>query len=249
MIKIIDVSNNNGRVDFAAARRAGAVGVYLKVTEGTGFVDGTYLANRVAAKKAGLLVGGYHFAHPADNPTAEAAFFLAHLVYEPGDLIPMLDLERSAAPKPEGVVKPYAEAVAHAVKARHGHCGLYCGSYFIQAHNLADLGLPRWIPSYGAKPKLYSYVAWQFTDGLPKYPGAILHLDTSYVYNLPALVGHVPSPRPKPPVPTPPTPTPKPRKRRQWVWLFGMLFRRGTPGWRWVKRNWHRLGGRGRFPA
>jgi hypothetical protein len=42
--KIIDVSNNNGHVDFVAAKKAGAVGVYLKVTEGTGFVDQTYLA-------------------------------------------------------------------------------------------------------------------------------------------------------------------------------------------------------------
>jgi hypothetical protein len=233
--KFIDVSNNNGHVDFVAAKRAGAIGVYLKVTEGTDFVDRTYLANRAAAKRAGLLVGGYHFAHPADNPHAEAAFFLSHLKYEPGDLIPMLDLERSAAPKPEGVVKPYAQAFIAAVKKAHGHCGLYCGSFFIKAHGLADLGVPRWIPSYGAKPKFYSYAAWQLSNGDPKYPGAILHLDTSVVVDMRALRG-TPAPKPSPTPPPPPKPTPKPRPKRRYITYWGMRVRVGSRLYKWIRR-------------
>ena len=232
MTKIIDVSNNNGHVDFAAARKAGAVGVYLKVTEGAGFVDSTYLANRRAAKAAGLKVGGYHFAHPENSGSTEASFFLAHLVYEPGDLVPMLDMELD-----RGKPKPYTTAFVAAARARHGHCGLYCGGWFITKYGLESVR-PRWIPSYGARPTM-PCEAWQFSDGQAKYPGAILRLDTSYVYDMEALAPASPSPKPSP------TPAPQPveRKRKRlprWVTIDGLRMRRGGKLYRWVMRHLRR---------
>lgn len=236
MTKIIDVSNNNGHVDFAAAKRAGAVGVYLKVTEGTGFVDQTYLERRKAARAAGLKVGGYHFAHPGNSGAAEAAFFLKHLVYEKGDLVPMLDMETDS-----GRPKTYTSAFVAAVRKAHGHCGLYCGGWFIQKYGLQAYR-PRWIPSYGAKPTM-DYDAWQFSDGQDKYPGHIQHLDTSYVVRMDAMTGGTPAPKPKPPAPKPapaptpaPAPKPKPRpKKRRWVRILGQRVRVGSALWRQIK--------------
>lgn len=230
MTKIIDVSNNNGHVDFAAAKRAGAVGVYLKVTEGTTFVDSTYLDNRKRAKAAGLKVGGYHFAHPENSGTTEASFFLRHLVYETGDLVPMLDLELD-----RGHPTAYTAAFVKAVKTKHGHCGLYCGGWFIAKYGLQAYR-PRWIPSYGAKPTM-AFDAWQFSDGQAKYPGAILHLDTSTVVNMTAMTGGT-APRPKP-APTP-SPTPKPKRRRRFKRYFvnfGGKVREVSRAF-WVKHGW-----------
>lgn len=224
MQKFVDVSNNNGHVDFVAVKKAGAVGVYLKVAEGLGFVDLTYQANRKAARAAGLKVGGYYFAHPEDDPGAAASFFLSHLIFESGDLIPMLDLERGAAPKPEGVVKPYAQKFIAAVKAKHGRCGIYCGSYFIAAHALADLGVPRWIPSYGARPKFYSYAAWQFTDGQPQYPGSVDKLDTSVTADIYLLVYKAPLVK-------------KVKAVVKHVTLDGFTFRVGSGLYRWFVAN------------
>lgn len=225
MTKIIDVSNNNGHVDFMAAKKAGAVGVYLKVTEGTSFVDSTYLSRRKAAKAAGLKVGGYHFAHPGNSGSAEASFFLKHLVYEKGDLVPMLDMETDS-----GKPKAYTAAFVKAVKAKHGHCGLYCGGWFITKYGL-EAYRPRWIPSYGAKPTL-AYEAWQFSDGTAKYPGAILHLDTSYVTDMAALTGSTkPAPAPKP------KPKPKRRHFTRYFVNFAGKVRRVSKAF-WVRHGW-----------
>jgi GH25 family lysozyme M1 (1,4-beta-N-acetylmuramidase) len=55
--------------------------VYLKATEGTGYVDPDFVAERDAALAAGLLVGAYHFALPNRSSGAAQA---AHLVANGG---------------------------------------------------------------------------------------------------------------------------------------------------------------------
>lgn len=183
MQKIVDVSNNNGRVDFHAIKRAGAVGVYLKVTEGTGFVDSYYASNYAAAKAAGLKVGGYHFGHPKDSAAQEVGFFLSHLKLAPGDLKPALDLEvtdsRSAA-----TVRSYGTIFLNTLKSKIGEAGvLYSGAYFMSANGLLDRPELKWVASYGARPRI-RWDAWQFSDGQARYPGAINHLDTSEVSSI-----------------------------------------------------------------
>ena len=181
MHKIVDVSNNNGHVNFHAVKAAGAEAVWLKVTEGTDFVDPDYVANRARARAAGLRVGGYHFGHARSHPGAEAAFFLAHLQLEPGDLLPALDLEQAGLDgQPPAVVAAYGAGFLAAVRQQiDADPVLYTGSYVIAENGLERLPGPRWLASYGAPPKTYRWAAWQFTDGQPAYPGSILHLDTS----------------------------------------------------------------------
>jgi lysozyme len=90
----IDVSNVNGpfnwtpwkgKIDFA----------WVKVSEGTGFADGRAAANIAAARKLGLVVGGYHFLHAGSSGSAQAEAFLSHAHtagLKPGDLV-ALDAE------------------------------------------------------------------------------------------------------------------------------------------------------------
>lgn len=230
MQKIVDVSNNNGHVDFAAVKAAGAVGVWLKVTEGTSFVDPDYEANRSAAKAAGLRVGGYHFGHPKNGPTAEAAFFLSHLKLEPGDLLPVLDLEEQEGDATAilAYAAEFLAAVSHKIGER---AALYCGSYFMCANGLDSLPGPKWIPSYGSRPAFYAWDAWQFSDGQECYPGAICNLDTSYVRSLALVtykehsarraVGRV--------------------KKAAYIARDGLILHVGGAAWRWWKRNVARI--------
>lgn len=98
----IDVSNNNtGPVDFN-----GQAFAWLKVSEGTGFVDNTFGAFAADATLAGCPYGGYHFAHPDANSAAdEARFFLDH--YSPrGTVAPALDIE------PRGVGAQHRDPLA-----------------------------------------------------------------------------------------------------------------------------------------
>lgn len=180
-VKIVDVSNNNGAVDFHAVKKAGAVGVWLKVSEGTTFIDDTYLKNRTAAKAAGLKVGGYHFCHPGSPEATQVAFFVKHLVLEPGDLLPALDFEVGDGQSNSDLRAWISMALALLKKDIGQQPVLYAGQYFVQ-----DLPLhaPRWIPTYGAAPRVPGWAAWQFTDGQAQYPGSICGLDTSIVPDL-----------------------------------------------------------------
>jgi len=65
---------------------------FVKVTEGLGYVNPLWQAQRDHAKANGLLWGGYHYPHMANPPEAEADRFLAQVDWQPGDLI-VLDWE------------------------------------------------------------------------------------------------------------------------------------------------------------
>ena len=97
--KGIDVSHYQGTVNFNAAKADGVVFTFIKATEGhstsfrlpstteacsplhflTAYKDASFSANYEGATKAGILRGGYHFAHPDSSSGAvQAKFFLAH---------------------------------------------------------------------------------------------------------------------------------------------------------------------------
>ena len=65
--KGLDVSNWNGTINWDKVANAGYRFAFGKATEGTGYVDKTYTANRNGSEAAGLVFGAYHFARPAGS--------------------------------------------------------------------------------------------------------------------------------------------------------------------------------------
>lgn len=96
MALVIDVSNNNGRVDFAAAKRAGVKAVIAKASEGATYTDRWFSTHRHNASVNGLHFGAYHFANPALNRAHIEAKHFCDIVERVGvkDVKPVLDLER-----------------------------------------------------------------------------------------------------------------------------------------------------------
>jgi lysozyme len=93
---MIDLSNNNGSVNFSSVREAGQYRVYLKRSEGADFADPTFTGRYKAARDAGMRVGCYHFARPSKfTPKQEAVFFarLAPPLVDRISLRHALDLE------------------------------------------------------------------------------------------------------------------------------------------------------------
>lgn len=61
--------------------------VFIKATEGLGYVNPRATAQVAHARAAGLTVGWYHYPHIANSASAEADHFLTHTALRPGDLI------------------------------------------------------------------------------------------------------------------------------------------------------------------
>jgi lysozyme len=174
MLPGIDVSDNNGQVDWGAVAGAGYGFAIAKVTEGTGFVDPTFAGNWSAMKSNGLVRGAYHFARPDDNKAEdEAKFFLDTIKQQVGDLqkgdFLALDLETGS-----GDLGAWALAFLRTVKERAGFRPvLYCSPSFIQAHGLVNqselgnygLWLADWEGEEPSPPAPWQLLAlWQDND-------------------------------------------------------------------------------------
>jgi GH25 family lysozyme M1 (1,4-beta-N-acetylmuramidase) len=93
----IDVSHHQGTIDWVQVAASGQRFVIAKATEGLFSVDPTYATNRAGATAAGLVFGAYHFARPDLHPTdprGEADHFVDTAQLGPGNIVPVLDLER-----------------------------------------------------------------------------------------------------------------------------------------------------------
>ncbi|CAL5869899.1 uncharacterized protein PFLUO_LOCUS4132 [Penicillium psychrofluorescens] len=72
-----DISSYQGTVDFSGAYSSGARFVIIKATEGTSYIDSDFSSHYDGATSAGLIRGGYHFAHPDEGSGADqATYFL-----------------------------------------------------------------------------------------------------------------------------------------------------------------------------
>src|SRR6185312_14648937 len=68
----IDVSNNNGSINWTSVHGDGVAYAYAKAVEGTGFTDSFFSGNMSNGKNAGLKMGAYDFCHPESGcPSAE----------------------------------------------------------------------------------------------------------------------------------------------------------------------------------
>ncbi len=100
----IDVSDWQGDIPWQHVA-GGASFVYVKATEGIGFLSKTYAAQYDGAKAAGLYAGSYAFGRPDDGqPAAQADYFIDNASLTPDisgvaratdakTLPPMLDIE------------------------------------------------------------------------------------------------------------------------------------------------------------
>lgn len=94
----IDVSHHQDVIDWAQVAASGQRFAIAKATEGTSFVDPMYATNKAGAEANGIAFGAYHFARPDATPNdaqLEADHFVDTALLQPGNLIPVLDIERT----------------------------------------------------------------------------------------------------------------------------------------------------------
>lgn len=66
---------------------------FIRTTKGDTLVDAHYQRNYNEAKRLGIPRGAYHFLTNSASGKVQAELFLSHVIFEPGDLPPVLDVE------------------------------------------------------------------------------------------------------------------------------------------------------------
>jgi lysozyme len=92
-IQGLDVSHDQGQIDWSQVAAARRQFVFIKATQGITEADPDFKTNWQNAQEAGLLRGAYHYFQPGDDPLAQAKNFLSVATLQPGDLPPVLDIE------------------------------------------------------------------------------------------------------------------------------------------------------------
>ena len=207
MINGIDVSSYQSETYSTA----GLDFVFTKVTEGLGYVNPHWAAQRDHAKSQGLVWGAYHYPHMANDPVAEATYFLKQVAWKPGDII-VLDWE-GYDPANQGVPKSrqlaYRDAWLKYVKSvmPDHKVGMYCNTdYWLHVDQTGTCGDFLWIATGGAaagQPGIKH--AWTFHQY--STAGGIDH-DVANFPNRAALAAWANPTAPKPP--PAPKPAPKP---------------------------------------
>ena len=175
----IDVSSHNGYISvdsFLKMKSEGVKGVVVKISEGTSYVNPQARSQIANAKRAGLVVSGYHYSHfaSADRAVAEANYF-ANNAYALGltsnDLLVNDSEENAILALNNNVINTYLHNVFKDTLNTRGFkkVKMYTGLYnFNTRFNISSKDV--WVASYYYNPgniarnKFSNFSAWQFTD-------------------------------------------------------------------------------------
>ena len=166
----IDVSGHTHEVDWQQVADAGYDFAFAKATEGVDLEDPQFASNWQAMAEAGLVRGSYHFYVTEDDPNDQAAFFIQTVTLEPGDLVPVVDVELIG----HGTQTDWVDNLRIFLRLIEEHYGvtpmIYTSPSFWEAHLDDSFGsYPLWIAEYGVdEPTLPAgwerWALWQHTQ-------------------------------------------------------------------------------------
>jgi GH25 family lysozyme M1 (1,4-beta-N-acetylmuramidase) len=169
MIEGIDVSKFQGTIDWDKVAAAGTVAfVFCKATERTDSVDPSFQTNWNAVKAHGFVRGAYHFAHPSNDPVAEADHFANTVgTLDPTDML-VLDIETANISGPQFV--NWVITWLERVEQRTGTTPMvYTGGPFFDSHDgtpdqatMQRLArFPLWLAAYTLSPDKFVPPEWK----------------------------------------------------------------------------------------
>lgn len=142
----IDVSRWQPNVDWARVKAAGMAFAFIKSTQ-SNFADPQFARHWAAARDAGLLRGAYHYLVPDMDGQKQAAVYLKTLGNDPGELVPVLDIEaRTANP---ALYAQYAKTWLDTIEPALGRRPLiYTAAWFWNTAMLIGGRYPDWAAQY-----------------------------------------------------------------------------------------------------
>lgn len=169
----IDVSRHQSLIDWQDVKAMQIKNIkigfgFIKATEGIETVDEQYKKNWVAAKKADIPRGAYHFFNPSKSGKAQAQNFIETVKLDKGDLPPVLDVEQinktSITKLQQGIGEWLLMVEAH----YHVKPIIYTNAFFYRnflGEKFDDY--PLWVAHYLVKDKPRinrSWIFWQHNE-------------------------------------------------------------------------------------
>jgi len=165
----IDVSSFQGFVTWSSVHGDGVAFAFARATEGTASNDSDFSGNVTRGKSAGLQMGAYHFAYPAEGcPSVQANHFWSiagsKITADGKSIMPMVDCEEfTGVGCAEGTYTAWYNDWSTDLKAHTGASGLRPIIY-VSACNACNLstgisGLGAWIADYNGG-NLYTGNPW-----------------------------------------------------------------------------------------
>ena len=156
--KLRNASINNDPVRF----------VIIKATEGQDLYDDDFNDNFFQAKENDFIRGAYHFFVPGVDPVKQANFYLHQVHLVPGDLPPVLDIEKDGK-LPKKMLQKDVKKWLDIVEEKYGVKPILYTSYKFKKDFLDDPVFneyPYWIAHYYINKLAYKgdWVMWQHTD-------------------------------------------------------------------------------------
>lgn len=172
----LDVSHHQGVIDWRAVARDGRFRfVWIKATEGGDFVDPRFAANWRGARRAGFVVGAYHFFTLCRPGIEQAANLLAALPEVRDPTLPVavdLELGGNCAARPEpSDVRRELDAFLESVEVHTGRPSVLYTTYEFHEAYLAGAwprSRPLWLRSVFTRPGSLDDVTWTFWQYLPR---------------------------------------------------------------------------------
>ena len=191
---IIDLSENNGFVDYQKVKNAGVVAAILKTCPGVGKIDSRLVKNALGLADVGIPVSYYHVIHPdkrsgtiESDATDESNWFLKAISGLPKPIRLWADIEDwdsngTDSPLNKADFQLWMQTYMDNIKRQTGNdAGIYTYKSYFDTHLPADHPFGKyklWIANYGkvAAPPLpvgFSYYhLWQYdangqVDGIP----------------------------------------------------------------------------------
>lgn len=186
----IDVSENNGFVDWQAVADAGIKFAIVRSSYGRNSRDENFLRNVEGAHSVGLKCGAYHYSYALTPEQArQEARNCKNAIDEAGVLLELpvwFDMEDADGYKRKYDFDFSAENVTAICKAfldeiKPLDCGVYASLSWLENYiDWQGLGCAVWNAQWGDSDDLQGYM-WQYTDSLniggKTFDGNILYLD------------------------------------------------------------------------
>lgn len=191
MLRGIDVSHHNGRINFTALANDDIQFIIAKATEGRSFVDSEFARNMCLCRQHSILHGAYHYVR-GDVPAREQAQHFIDIVKVEGDSCTVLALDVEDSTLTRLPYKEVSEIVYEMVAEIHDECMtfplIYTSEKFMHREMYNYCGISDlcggWIAKWGSKKpqrKDLNTTIWQYSDK-GRVAGIKGNVDMNYAY-------------------------------------------------------------------